>query len=115
MSRASEPSGDASSHSVTTAGAVRPQVTVAVLSYDGRHLLEVILPSLGRQRFRDLEAVGVDNGSSDDTQAWLSEHWPSVEIVSLAENVGVTAALNVCISAGRGELLALFNNDVELD
>jgi GT2 family glycosyltransferase len=92
-----------------------PALTVAVLSYDGRHLLEVILPSLARQRFRDFEVVVVDNGSRDDTIAWLGEHWPQVEVVSLPENVGVTAALNVCARAGRGELVGLFNNDLELD
>jgi GT2 family glycosyltransferase len=86
-----------------------------VLSYDGRHLLEVILPSLARQRFRDFEIVVVDNGSRDDTQAWLREHWPTVKAVAIAENIGVTAALNVCTTAGRGELLVLLNNDMELD
>jgi GT2 family glycosyltransferase len=92
-----------------------PLLTVAVLSYDGRHLLEVILPSLARQRFRDFEVVVVDNGSRDDTVAWLDEHWPEVEIVSIAENIGVTAALNVCARSGSGELVGLFNNDLELD
>jgi GT2 family glycosyltransferase len=90
-------------------------LTVAVLSYDGRHLLEVILPSLALQRFRDFEVVVVDNGSRDDTAAWLGEHWPEIEVVSLPENVGVTAALNVCARAGRGELVGLFNNDLELE
>lgn len=92
-----------------------PQLTVAILSYDGRHLLEVVLPSLARQRFRDFEVVVVDNGSRDDTRLWLQHHWPDVEVVSLPENVGVTAALNVCIGVGGGSLLALFNNDIELD
>jgi GT2 family glycosyltransferase len=92
-----------------------PLLSVAVLSYDGRHLLEVILPSLARQRFRDFEVIVVDNGSRDDTIAWLGRAWPQVEIVSLPENVGVTAALNVCARAGRGELVGLFNNDLELD
>jgi GT2 family glycosyltransferase len=91
-----------------------PLVTVAVLSYDGRSLLEVILPSLARQRFRDFEVVVVDNGSHDDTVSWLTEHWPQVDIVSLPENIGVTAALNVCVRSGRGELLGMFNNDLEL-
>ena len=86
-----------------------------MLSYDGRHLLEVILPSLARQRFRDFEVLVVDNGSRDDTVAWLREHWPQVQIVSLAENVGVTAALNVCARSGRGDLVALLNNDLELE
>jgi GT2 family glycosyltransferase len=92
-----------------------PLVSVVVLSYDGRHLLEVILPSLARQRFRDFEVVVVDNGSHDDTISWLHEHWPEVETISLPENVGVTAALNVCARSGRGELVALFNNDMELE
>jgi GT2 family glycosyltransferase len=92
-----------------------PLLTVAVLSYDGRHLLELILPSLARQSFRDFEVIVVDNGSRDDTVAWLSEHWPAVQVVSLAQNIGVTAALNVCARAGRGELVGLFNNDLEAD
>jgi hypothetical protein len=92
-----------------------PLLTVAVLSYDGRHLLETILPSLAHQSFRDFEVVVVDNGSRDGTPTWLDEHWPQVQVVSLAENIGVTAALNVCARSGRGELVGLFNNDLELD
>ena len=90
-------------------------MTVAVLSYDGRHLLEIVLPSLARQRFRDFEVVVVDNGSSDGTAAWLAEHWPQVRVIELPENVGVTRALNVCATAGEGELVGIFNNDLELD
>jgi GT2 family glycosyltransferase len=99
----------------TQTDAEAPLLTVAVLSYDGRHLLEVILPSLARQSFRDFEVVVVDNGSRDDTLDWLGEHWPQVQVVSLPHNVGVTAALNVCAHAGRGELVGLFNNDLELE
>ncbi|MHB8243038.1 MAG: glycosyltransferase family 2 protein [Solirubrobacteraceae bacterium] len=95
-------------------GAV-PQLTVAVLSYDGRHLLETFLRSLASQSFRDFEVVVVDNGSRDDTAAWLSETWPQAQVISLPENIGVTGALNVCAHAGHGELLALFNNDMELE
>jgi GT2 family glycosyltransferase len=92
-----------------------PQVTVAIASYNGRHLLEIILPSLANQRFRDFEVVVVDDGSSDDSISWLREHWPEAEVVALPLNGGVTAAMNVCARSGRGELLALFNNDLELD
>ena len=99
----------------TLAAGEAPLLTVTVLSYDGRHLLETIMPSLARQSFRDFEVIVVDNGSRDDTTAWLSEHWPQAQVVAVEENVGVTAALNVCARAGRGELVGLFNNDLELD
>lgn len=92
----------------------RPRLTAAILSYDGRHLLEVVLPSLAAQTLTDFETVVVDNGSRDETVAWLAEHWPQVRVVALPENVGVTAALNVCVDAARGELVGLFNNDIEV-
>ncbi|MGH3994108.1 MAG: glycosyltransferase, partial [Pseudonocardiaceae bacterium] len=87
---------------------------MAVLSYDGRHLLETMLPSLAAQEFRDYRVVVVDNGSSDGTAGWLAEHWPQVAVVALPDNVGVTPALNVCVREARTEFVGLFNNDLEL-
>lgn len=96
------------------AAAPKPLVTVSVLTYDGRELLEVVLPSLAAQRFVDFRTVVVDNGSSDGSVAWLREHWPGVDVVSLPRNVGVTAGLNACVEAADSELVVLLNNDLEL-
>lgn len=93
----------------------QPLVTAIVLNYNGRQLLESMLPSLAKQRFRDFSTIVVDDASEDDSLSYLAEHWPDVEVVSLAKNVGVTAALNRGVCAARGEFLALLNNDLELD
>jgi GT2 family glycosyltransferase len=93
-----------------------PRVSAAVLNYDGRELLEVILPSLFAQEYRDFETIVVDNGSTDDSVAYLREAWPQVRVVSTGGvNIGVAAALNVAVAAATGELVALLNNDIELD
>jgi GT2 family glycosyltransferase len=92
------------------------RLTVAIATYNGRRLLEVALPSLREQTFDDFHVVVVDDASSDDTVAWLSAHWPDVEVIVHPHNRGVTAALNSCLRAGEDtELVMLLNNDIELD
>jgi GT2 family glycosyltransferase len=91
-----------------------PRVTVGVANYDGRHLLEVVLPSLRAQTYRDFRVVVVDDASADDSVAWLAANWPHVEVIVHPRNRGVTAALNSCLAAGRSELALLLNNDIEL-
>jgi GT2 family glycosyltransferase len=86
-----------------------------VLNYNGRALLEVILPSLARQTYADLEVVVIDDASSDDSSEYVRA-FPSVRFVSTGpRNVGVSAALNVAVASARGELVALLNNDLELE
>jgi GT2 family glycosyltransferase len=93
-----------------------PRVSAAVLNFNGRRLLEVILPTLAAQDYRDFEIVVVDDCSSDDSLEYLDREWPEVRVVGTgASNVGVAAALNVAVRACRGELIALLNNDIELD
>jgi hypothetical protein len=92
-----------------------PRLTVAIATYNGRHLLEIALPSLRAQTYRGFRVVVVDDASDDDTVTWLGEQWPAVEVIVHAHNRGVTAALNSCLRAGRSEFVALLNNDVELD
>jgi GT2 family glycosyltransferase len=93
-----------------------PRVTAAVLNFNGRALLEVVLPSLAAQEYRDFEVVVVDDCSTDDSVEYLREDWPEVRVLGTGPvNVGVSAALNVAVAAATGELVALLNNDIELD
>jgi hypothetical protein len=96
--------------------AAMPRVTAAILNYNGRELLDVVLPSLEAQTYRDFETVLVDDGSTDDSVAYARERWPGVRVVAAGDgNVGVAAALNAAVRAASGELVALLNNDLELD
>jgi GT2 family glycosyltransferase len=98
-----------------TTGQDKPRLTVAIPTYNGRHLLEVVLPSLAAQQYRDFRVLVVDDGSADGTVSWLREQWPTVGVVALSVNIGVTAALNVCVRESDTELMMLLNNDIELE
>jgi GT2 family glycosyltransferase len=96
-------------------GGDRPRLTVVLTNWNGRDLLERMLPTLERQTFRDFTTIVVDDCSTDDSVSYLRERWPHVGVIELPRNVGVTAAMNVALRAARSELIGLFNNDVELD
>lgn len=95
-------------------GASVPRLTVALTNYNGRELLEHVLPSLSAQTFDDFATVVVDDCSSDDSIDYLRSSWPDVQVIALSPNRGVTAAMNVALGAAQTELVALLNNDVEL-
>jgi GT2 family glycosyltransferase len=93
-----------------------PRVSAVVLNYNGRRLLEIVLPSLAAQEYGDFEMLVVDNCSSDDSVPYLRERWPQVRVVEVGpRNLGVAAALNRGVAAAKGELVALLNNDLELE
>lgn len=94
------------------------RLTLAIPNYNGRHLLQAMLPSLAAQTYRDFEIVVVDDCSEDDSLAYLRAHRPEVRVVARGERRGVTAAMNACLqaAAARGsDLVGLFNNDMELE
>jgi GT2 family glycosyltransferase len=92
-----------------------PPVTAIVLNYNGVELLDVVMPSLGRQTYPGLTVMVVDNGSTDGSPRLVRERWPHARLVEIPENVGVARALNIGIEASETELVALLNNDIELD
>jgi GT2 family glycosyltransferase len=93
----------------------RPGVDLIVLNYNGKKLLAAALPSMYAQAYEPFTLTVVDNGSTDGSVELVEEQWPGTRVVSLPENVGVTAALNRGIEAGDAPYLALLNNDLELD
>lgn len=93
----------------------RPRVSVAIPNWNGARYLHSCLDSLRAQAFRNFDTVVVDNGSTDASLDILASEYPEVRVVRWETNRGVAAAFNEGVRQCRGELLALLNNDMELD
>ncbi len=90
-------------------------VSVVIPHWNRAELLVTALgcaQALRRPSGTDLEVVVVDNGSHDDSVALAEQS--GARVIRLANNQGVSRALNRGIEAARGEWIALLNNDVEL-
>ncbi len=92
-----------------------PRVSVIVLNWNGAHLLPDCLNSIRRQTFRDFEIIMPDNGSTDGSVELVTERYPEVDVIRFSENFGFSRPVNEGIRRGRGEFIALLNNDTELD
>jgi len=94
-----------------------PRATIAVVNWNGRHLLEECLPSLAALDYprADLEWVVIDNGSSDGSCEWLRARWPGVRLVAHGDNRGFAAAANEAAALAGGEVVAFVNNDCRVE
>jgi len=52
-----------------------------------------------------------DNGSTDDSVAYVTATWPHVEVLALGRNLGFAAANNAAIRAATAPLVLLLNSD----
>jgi GT2 family glycosyltransferase len=92
----------------------RPSVSVVIPNWNGCRWLPACLDAIEGQELAPAEVIVVDNGSSDDSRAYLAAERPGVTVLALARNTGFAHAANRGIAAARGELVALVNTDVEL-
>jgi GT2 family glycosyltransferase len=92
----------------------RVRVAVIVPNRDGRRWLPDLLAALRAQTRPADRLVVVDDGSRDDSVAWLRGE--GVEVVARPVSGGFAAAVNAGLAAVDGdcEAVALVNTDVEL-
>jgi GT2 family glycosyltransferase len=88
-----------------------PKVSVIIINYNGKELLEKCLESLFKVEYDNFEVVIVDNNSSDDTIDFLTKNYPSVIIIKLDSNKGFAEPNNIAAKITKGDFLLFLNND----
>jgi N-acetylglucosaminyl-diphospho-decaprenol L-rhamnosyltransferase len=75
--------------------------------------LKGCLASIRDHAAMPVQVVLVDNASTDGTVPWVREHQPEVEVIELAENIGV-AARGRGMERARAEQIMFLDSDAEL-
>lgn len=79
-------------------------------------MLERFLPSVlehSRTEEMDVSVIVADNGSSDDSVAFMQECYPQVRLILLDKNYGFAEGYNRALSQVEADYYVLLNSDVE--
>lgn len=89
---------------------------VIILNWNGLGLLKEFLPAASRNTVSDeADLIVADNGSTDESVAWVRANHPEVKLISFSENYGFAKGYNKAIAECRDyPLVLLLNSDVEV-
>lgn len=90
------------------------KLAIAILNWNGKHYLEQFLPTLIASCPGYAEVVIIDNASTDDSLAFLSEHYPQLRLIVNDQNYGFAKGYNVGLRQIEAEYYCLLNSDIEV-
>lgn len=88
-------------------------IAVAILNWNGKHLLEEFLPSVVKHSDEG-DIIIIDNASSDDSIEWLASNHPDIRRIELDTNTGYAGGYNAALQQIDHEYVVLLNSDVEV-
>jgi len=93
-------------------------VGIVLVNFNGMKFMPECLESLGRIDYPNAKIVVVDNASSDRSAEWVETNCPSVTLIRLPTNTGITGGNNAGIEWCRQNSchqILLLNNDTVVE
>jgi len=88
-----------------------PKVSIIIVNYNGKELLQKCLDSLLKVNYDNFEIILVDNNSTDGSVEFITKNYPSLIIIKLDSNKGFAEPNNVAAKISKGKYLLFLNND----
>src|SRR5690349_301648 len=90
-----------------------PTVSVVIPNWNGGERLKTLLKQLTSQTYPISQVLVVDNGSSDGSAE--AAEFLNARVIRFGVNRGFATAVNAGVAECRSDLIAILNNDVELE
>lgn len=91
------------------------KISIIIVTYNSARDIVACLTSVEKM-LRDVthEIIVVDNASTDATVELVKQHFPGVQLIVNAENVGFAVGVNVGAKVAQGDVLLFLNPDAEI-
>ncbi len=90
-------------------------VAVVILNWNGKSWLEKFLPNVIHFLPNYAKLYIADNASTDDSIAFLQNTYPSIQIITLAQNYGFAKGYNEALKNLQEDVFVLLNSDIEVN
>lgn len=91
------------------------KISVVILNWNGVGMLQKFLPKVVEySKGKGVEVCVADNGSTDESVAWLEANCSDVRIIILDKNYGFAEGYNRAFQQVESEYVVLLNSDVEV-
>lgn len=91
-----------------------PKVSVNILGFNARPELNSALSSILKQDYPNFEVLYIDNASTDGSEEYVRQNFPTVKVLQTGFNFHYGPAHNKGVAATNGELVCFLNTDLEL-
>lgn len=91
-----------------------PRASIIIVTYNSSAVVLGCLESLGDDYGYAVETIVVDNASRDETLTLITDAYSDVRVIVNELNLGFAKAVNIGVSAARGEFIVLLNPDATL-
>lgn len=91
-----------------------PTIAIVILNFNGRRYLEQFLPFVTANTCPGAQIIIADNGSTDDSVAFLNERYPTIRVIRLDRNFGFAGGYNAALKMVEADYYVLLNSDVEV-
>lgn len=90
-------------------------LTIVILSYNTKGLLEVCLKSIFEREWKyEMDVWVVDNASADDSSAMVKKKFPQVKVIDAGSNLGFAGGNNIALKKINSTYCLLLNSDTEV-
>ena len=90
------------------------QVAIVILNWNGEKMLSQYMKTLMEYSRRSAKVYVADNASTDQSVAFLKQHFPEVQIIQLEKNWGFAEGYNKALQQVEATYYVLLNSDVEV-
>lgn len=90
------------------------KTAVVILSYNSVQWLEKFLPKVAEVALGNYDVYVVDHASSDNTSAFVSEHFPTVHVITFKQNFGFAGGYAEALKLITAKYYVLLSADFEV-